>query len=139
MIVHDWLGNQIEVGSPVLYAISEGHFAKVVWGEVLEIIPVEPPHYCGGFRNFKLKVQPYFENVEVINPGSDYATGRNVEWTWNLNGTSTYERKLPKTAFVQNVEKVTVFPISPDVRARLDAVIDEKIRKGNERLRKMNR
>lgn len=147
----DWLGNEILVGSPVLYAISEGHFAKVVWGEVLEVIEVKNPEsYFGGFRWFKLKVQPRFENVDVIDPDATYvsargtesywvnAAGEECEWDFGGVGDVRLMKRLtpPKPAFVKNVEKVTVFPLAQDVRDRLEAVIQSQVDKFNAREKK---
>lgn len=136
----DWLGNLIEVGSPVLYAISEGHFAKVVWAEVLEILPVEDAEpYFNGFRNFKLKVQPYYENVDVLNTGG-FSSPRGISFSYDSEAEhGHYERVLPKPAFVKNVEKVTVFPLPDGVRERFEAILDERVEQGNKRFQRRTR
>lgn len=130
----DWLGNTIEVGSPVLYAISQGHFAKVVWGEVLEILPKsEYEHW--EFRDFRLKVQPYFENTDLV---AGWGAGRSSDYVYKPGGKTVFKRKLPTPIVVKNVEKVTVFPLSDEVRARAEKIINDKVEANNERLKKRN-
>ena len=149
--VTDWLGMPIEVGSPVLYAISDSHFAKVVWGEVLEIIPVEPqrravydpevttyPRPVIGYedywpfdRTFKLKIQPYFTNTEIWSKGWS-ARATDYVWDtedghWSEGAKLKYVRALPKPVTVQNVEKVTVFPLSPEQREHVESVIASRV------------
>lgn len=135
MIYRDWLGQEIRVGSPVLYAISEGHFAKLVWGEVLEIIPVaNPSNYFGGFRNFKLKIQPKFENIDVLS--EEAYGGRAVEYKSSPSGIGRgeFRRAELKPSHVQNVEKVTVFPLPAHVIDRIEAQLDERVRMSNEKM-----
>lgn len=132
MIYRDWLGQEIRVGSPVLYAISEGHFAKLVWGEVLEVQPVAAPEsYFDGFRNFKLKIQPRFENIDVI---SSTHGGRAVDFKYDpAAGRGEFKRADLKPSYVKNVEKVTVFPLPAHVIDRIEAQLDERVRAANER------
>lgn len=152
--VTDWLGTPIEVGSPVLYAISDGHFAKIVWGEVMEIIPVEPKRravydmeavvergrgrpiigyedYWPFDRTFKLKVQPQFTNTEVWSSGwsaraTDYVWDTE-DGKWKEGAKLKYVRKLPKPVFVQNVEKITVFPLTDAQREYVEAQITKRL------------
>lgn len=147
----DWLGQPIEVGSPVLYAVSNSHYAQVVWAEVLAITDVEPEtrnlyddqrkvvvghedHWPYG-RKFKLKVQPYFQS----DPSGASQRSIDTEWDtadgkWAEGAGLVYKRVLPKPAFIQNIEKVTVFPLPEEVRAQLDAEVDTAVNAGNERM-----
>lgn len=134
-IYRDWLGQRIEVGTPVLYAISQSHFAKLVWGHVLEIKPVpNPDRYFDGFRSFKLKIQPRFENVDVISKTGP--SGRAIDFEYDPGlGRGEFKRALPKPTTVTNVEKVTVFPLPDHVVKRIEENLDRRVEEANERRR----
>jgi hypothetical protein len=146
----DWLGQTIEVGSPVLYAVSNGHYAQVVWAEVIAITPVEPKHqlvrnsegryeegeeYYPYNRKFKLKVQPYYQS----SPGDGDRRAVETKWAtpdgkWSQGAQLLYERVLPKQVTVQNVEKVTVFPLPDGVREAMEERLRLHIESENIRL-----
>lgn len=127
----DWLGQEIKVGTHILYAISSSHYAKLVYGEVLEIIPIDVSkqrHVWYG-RDFKLKVQPYFENTDVIS-----GTDRGSEYVPSKDGASKFVRKNPKPVTLQNIEKVTVFSISDEMLSKIDQDFEDRLAKRNEKL-----
>lgn len=157
MTYTDWLGQPIEVGSPVLYAVSNSHYAVVVWAEVLEIIPVEPQmrdvwspedmklirhkrgapigkeEYWPYGRTFKLKVQPYYQNSDFRELRGASWSSRGIDSDWRAEKGSRYKRALPKPVTIQNVEKVTVFPLPDGARERLERLLDEAVERANNR------
>ena len=120
--VKDWLGNDLEVGTTVLYAISNDHYAGLVLGKITEIIFLEEEPRGYKFRKFKLKIQPILDS----RPGG-YSFDRCIEGNWVDGGTYFYTRKEPKPVTIQNVEKVVAFPTSLDFMDRINKEIDEEI------------
>lgn len=153
----DWLGQTIGIGTPVLYAVSNGHYAQVVWGTVLKITDVEPSSrpiydpevtmyprpildyedYWPYGRKFKLKVQPQWQSEPEGR--QDRGVEFRIEWSaeWpdpdRYIVRSWYERILPKPVTIQNVEKVTVFPLPEGAEKFLEGLIDARMEAENAR------
>jgi hypothetical protein len=127
----DWLGNEITVGSSVIYAISSGHYARVVLGEVVEIKDEPDPYYGrrpDDFRQFSLVIQPIAESGTK---GLDISRG--VKWNWDGH-TSHYTVEKPNLARIKNVEKVTVYHKPEGFDEMVAQMVQEAVDRNNARI-----